>query len=138
MSRALTPKHLSEIANLERQDSSFNPDDLEQFARENPSSELAKLFTWNDSKCGIEWRRMEARAMLRAYIVITKRGNPVRLVSIPVRRVSGMGSYMSESKVQADVALRDSVLDGVRKTLAGFKDRYGWLDELSVVWNAID
>lgn len=49
-----------------------NPEDMVEWAKENPESELHKCFTWDDSKAAGLWRIKEARAVKSNLQIVYK------------------------------------------------------------------
>lgn len=131
-----------EILALRRQDGSLAPEDIVEWARAHPKSELHKLFEWDNERAAHEHRLRQARQFIQEYSVVVdgseKEIEVVALVSVPSRRGKGEGSYLSQKAVAANQAYRTEVLDEVRSKLRSMKDRYETLTpELAKVWKAI-
>lgn len=104
-------------------------------AEDSPTHEA---FTWADDEAADLWRLHQARVML-ACIVVTN--DDARLQS-PTRafvvvRESDEQHYTSIQHVMADAALMDQVLQRALRELEAFRRKYGNLQQLSPVLDAI-
>jgi len=89
-----------------RAEKGAQPQDLLEWAREHPDSEIHAKFTWDDSEAAEKWRLTEARTIIRSYTILKPRTltRVVRaLVSVDG---SGTRSYRDYTLVNGNERLR--------------------------------
>ena len=93
------------------------PPNIVDYAEAHPKSELHKCFTWDDTKAANEWRKFEARQVVR--LLVAEAYKPVTQI---VRNEDEYKELLKRAKAE----------------LASFKERYKTLVELESVLEAID
>lgn len=145
MSR-LPDKQLSllqqEIVALQRQDGSWAPDDLVDFARSHPESQLHKQYPWDVDAAAHQHWLLISRNLIKTHVrSIGKRNLTVevgRVISVPSLRGPGQGSYLSDDAVSGNEAYRIEVLEEIKSKLISMRSTYSTLlPELDPVWRAI-
>ena len=132
-----------EISALQRQDGSWAPEDVIEFAKTNKESACHTRFNWNKSEAAMEHWLLTARHLIKQYVVVVeRRSGSISIVghvySVPSRRGSDDGSYVSETTLSANQAWREEILAEVVSKLQTMKSRYeSVLPELKAVWKAI-
>lgn len=104
-------------------------------------SVLHGLFTWNNRKAADEWRKQEARQVVKSLVVVVDDSDarPPAFVHIRVDTDDGeREGYSATLDVIKDVDLRAQALNEAVATLRGFRRRYEALTELQPVWEALD
>ncbi len=128
-------------------DGSLSPGVVLNWAKEHPNSEMYKHFEWNNEKASHEYRLWQARQMITTYVIVVDDPKPegqkrmsVKLYSVPGRRgkKEAEGSYVSRDVVMDTPSYREGILINQTKLLKTMRKNYGWLTELSHVWDAID
>ena len=112
-------------------------------ARDNPTAPTHAVFEWDDSAAAEEYRRVQARHLLRSLVVtiITPKREPVDVcafVSTPRRNTVNASDYRSLVDVMADPYLRGELLKQALNDLLTLRRKYAELSELSQVFAAID
>lgn len=108
--------------------------------RRNP---LHKQFEWDDSKAAEEFRKEEARTMLRSIEVVYEEAQavgPVRALEV-VTEVIGdepQKFYRSTSEILEDPNARDELLGNAIRDALSFKRRYALLSELAGIFHELD
>ena len=140
-SRSAIAKIKSEIIKLQRQDGSYHPQDLVEFAADNPDSELHKTFQWDDQQAGQAYRLWQAREIIGKYAVrieVNDRIETIPVISVPSLRGTADGSYLERDAIGANEAYRAEVLSETQAKLRTMRETFGpLLPELKTVWNAI-
>lgn len=139
-SRQTVAKLASEVHALRRQDGSFDPTDLVEWAVENPKSDLHGEFLWNDAAASHEYRLWQARQLIKRYVVqVSDDGEPVKIpiISVPSLRKTG-GSYITSDMVSANEVWRLEVLEEQKAKLRTARLQYEAITpEIAPVWRAI-
>ena len=132
-------KLTAEIQKLRRQDGSYSPDDVVDFAKTHSKSELHKQFEWDDRTAAHEHRLFTARHLITLHIrVVSSSGGIVQLISVPSLRRSDEGSYLSPDVVSGNAAYRGEVLDEIKSKLRTMMETFEpLLPELDPVWKAV-
>lgn len=140
-SRNAIAKIKSEIFKLRRQDGSYHPQDLVDFAADNPDSELHKTFQWNDEQAGRAYRLWQAREVIGRYAVrieVNDRIETIPVISVPSLRGTVDGSYLERDAIGANEAYRGEVLAETQAKLRTMRETFGpLLPELKTVWSAV-
>lgn len=129
----------NKLAEIYERDGALRPKTLVDEARDE-SSPLHSQFDWDDTKAAEAHRINQARQLIRVAVrVIPNISNqPVReYVSLSNLRQTGTGSYLATVDVVSDEALRAQALADAIKALRQLETRFGYLNELSPVWDAI-
>lgn len=128
-------------AELERlkSDGVIKPVDVVEAARD-VESPLHDCFTWDDGEAAHQFRLLEARNMLRVYVV-TEASAPANVrafVSLTSDRATPGGGYRAIADVLSDDAMRNQLLRDAFVQFRNMQKRYQHLKQLSKVWDAVD
>lgn len=116
-----------------------HPGDLVEDARPEDAP-LHPCFEWDDSVAAEKWRLDQARAVLRALVILPSDVPDAE----PVRAFIAIGSdnepndYMPLNVVMTDEELRRRTLRAALEDLNRVKARYQTLRELEKVWAALE
>jgi len=127
---------LRKIANRHR--GLLRPEDVVKAAK-SAASPLHRLFTWNDRKCGVEYRLWQARELCQQYwIVEPSSAKPIRMfISVKsARKVKG-GGYQTWDNILSDPDRRQEWIEMALDELEQWEKQYGALSELSGIFAAI-
>ena len=107
----------------------------------NPDSPLHPFFEWDDSTAAEEYRRVQARLLIRSVVVKIER--PKEAEPLKVRAFSHVGrgeasQYVSTAHALSDDAIRAQILSDAINELQAFRRKYSDLQELAGVVRAID
>lgn len=124
----------SDIENIEKK----TPQNLVDYAEDHPESELYKCFTWDDTKAASEWRRQEARQVLRLLVYeedSTEENEPPMQIRV-------LQNVNQEYKPVREIVQNDdeykTLLKRAKAELASFRERYKQIAELETVIDAIN
>lgn len=127
------------LAEIYQRDGALSPAAVVDEAKDRKSP-LHEHFDW-DNKAAAEAHRLnQARQLIRVAVRVipTLSNSPLReYVSISSLRRTGTGSYISTVDVVADEDRRAQALADALKTLQQLERRFGYLNELNVVWDAL-
>ena len=104
------------------------------------TSPLHPFFEWDDGRAAEEHRINQARRLIRRYevVVIDSHPTPVRaFVSLGSDRKPGRG-YRQMARVLSDPEQRAELLEQAIRELHAVRSRYGQLQELALVFAALD
>ena len=113
---------------------SATPEQIVERARDE-SSELHKLFTWDDTEAAEKWRKQEARIITHHLIIketIREDLPPARVFSIT------NSGYQQTTLVFKRTDEREKLLARAWAELRAFKAKYSMLQELSEILELID
>lgn len=130
----------AELKKLKRLNGAYDPEDVVSWAKSHPKSKLHSLFEWDDSEAAAEYRKLQARHVLKIYLQVESIGGieDITLISVPSLRRSGSGSFRDSATVASHEDFRVSVLTEIKSKLRDFrKDYETLLPELKPVWAAI-
>ena len=134
-------KLAAEIQALKRQDGSYAPSDIVDFARTHQRSELHKEFNWNKDEAARAHWLLTARHLITTYVVIIDKRFPQRIVpviSVPSRRHGDGGSYMSRNELLGNEEYRQESLAETKAKLRTIAETWEpVLPELAPVWRAV-
>lgn len=98
---------------------------------------LHNAFEWDDAIAGEEWRKSQARLIIRSIVVV-----PDEEKKEAVRAFFKVGqsenSFESLHVIMKDENKRTSLLRNALAELESFRRKYSMLEELATVFNAID
>jgi hypothetical protein len=109
-----------------------------------PSTELSKCFTKDDSEAAYKWRIEEARHIMRQLIVITKPDKeeedkePVQLRVLMKNETKQGSGYKQTIVMVRDEDEYKKLLDQAYEELRRFKRKYSMLSELSEIMDLIN
>lgn len=108
-------------------------------AARNHSHPLHECFCWDDRKAALEYRKNEARALIRSVRVICPDDDvPIKMIQYlsVVDPDKGRG-YQPSSRVMSDAELKSQAINDCLVQLQALKRRYGHLNELAAVFAKI-
>lgn len=109
-----------------------------------PSTELSKCFTKDDSEAAYKWRIEEARHIMRQLIVITKPDKdeedkePVQFRVLMKNETKQGSGYKQTIVMIRDKDEYQKLLDQAYEELRRFKKKYSMLSELSEILDLIN
>ncbi len=104
---------------------------------EDPTSELHKCFTWNDSEAAQKYREIEAQKVVRMLVRIEPQAEqkaPQRLFYVTKENEG----YKPIAFILERPDERAALLERAKSELQAFKRKYDCLQELTDVFQAID
>lgn len=106
-------------------------------AARDPDSVLHDYFEWNDSTAAEAYRIVQARQLLRTFVVHV--GEPAvatrAFVSLTSDRISG-GGYRATIDVLSDDELREQMLQDALEEFQSFEEKYSQVTALAPVFQA--
>ena len=112
-----------------------SPQNIVDYAEEHPDSELHKCFTWDDSKAANEWRKQEARQVVRLLVFAddeTKQPTQIRVLQKATDAYEPVKTIVRNNDEYAKLLAR------AKAELKAFRERYKQINELEKVLEAID
>lgn len=112
-----------------------SPQNIVDYAEEHPDSELHKCFTWDDSKAANEWRKAEARQVVRLLVFAddeTKQPTQIRVLQKATDAYEPVKTIIRNNGEYAKLLAR------AKAELKAFRERYKQINELEKVLDAID
>ena len=116
------------------------------YARNNPNSELHKAFNWNDAEAAEAFRRHTAKNLKNSLytieleipqVSISKNDEPIEIPLFLNPGSNTVKNHMPTEIVMCKPDLHKSTLEKALRELQGFQKRYSFLTELSAVFQAI-
>lgn len=106
----------------------FNTQEMVDYARNNPNSEMHNLFEWNDAIAAEEYRNQQARNILR-YLKITIVNEETKekestLIRYFVSTGKQDGTYKKTEVIFRNPNEADRVLESMRRDAENFINRY--------------
>ena len=130
-----------ELHALRREDGSWSPEDVVEYARQHKKSALHSRFDWSVEEAAMEHWLLVARHLIKHIVIIEKRSKNVtigHLISVPSRRFGDEGSFITVATLSNNEEWRLEVLDEITSKLKTMKLHYASvLPELKKVWKAI-
>ena len=111
------------------------PQNIVDFASEHPESELYKCFTWDDTKAANEWRKYEARQVVRLLVFEDEETNEPTKIRV-LQKASE--SYEPVKLIVRNKDEYERLLERAYAELSAFKERYKSLVELEQLLELID
>ena len=111
------------------------PQIIVDYAEAHPKSELHKCFTWDDTKAANEWRKYEARQVVR--LLVFKDDSEEEPTKIRVLQKVSEG-YKPVTQIVRNEDEYKELLKRAKAELSAFRQRYKTLVELESVLEAID
>lgn len=121
------------ILEIERRDGTCSAQALVDEAA-SAASPLHNLFEWDDTAAAKQWRVEQARLAIRSIRFVVRREE---VKNQHVMFVSTGSGYSNVIRVVSDEKLRQKMLDDAIKALNSWRERYGHLQELEAVVQAI-
>ena len=101
----------------------------------NPLSPLHLAFEWDNEVASEEWRKQQARSLLKSIRVVTLDAPPqIAYISV---LVGDQRSYVPQQTVMESPAYREYALQDALRYLKGFEARYHQIAALQPVLDAI-
>jgi hypothetical protein len=117
----------------------MKPEQVVEYARD-PSTALHDRFEWDNEVCGDRYRLYQARMLIRAYGYrepSTEKEHRLFVSLTPDRKTAG-GGYRLITSVLSNKAQRTQLLEDAHEEMMIFRRKYAVLQELSVVFAAMD
>ena len=111
------------------------PQNVVDYAAEHPESELYKCFTWDDTKAANEWRKQEARQVMR--LLVFEDENEEESIKVRVLQKTAE-EYKPVTQIVRNKDEYKELLKRAKAELSAFKERYKTLTELETVLEAIE
>lgn len=111
------------------------PQNIVDYAAKHPRSELHKCFTWDDTKAANEWRKVEARQVVRLLVFEDETEEEPTKVRV-LQKTNN--AYKPVVQIVRNEDEYKELLKRAKAELASFKERYKTLVELETVLEAID
>lgn len=113
----------------------FNTQEMVDFARNNPNSELHKLFEWNDTVAAEAYRNQQARDVIRFLKITvvdeeTQEKEPT-LIRYFISTGKHDGSYKKTEIVFKNATEADRVLENMKRDAENFINRYKIYSDLN-------
>ena len=112
-----------------------SPQNIVDYAEAHPDSELHKCFTWDDTKAANEWRKQEARQVVRLLVFAddeTKQPTQIRVLQ------KATDAYEPVKTIVRNNDEYTKLLARAKAELKAFRERYKQINELEKVLEAID
>lgn len=114
------------------------PQEIVDYARENPDSELHKCFQWDDSIAAEAWRRQQARIVCSSLVVVIEKGQSDPVSYRILQHDSEKKSYTPVTFTVRNEDAYSRLLKQAKQELAQFRSRYKSIVELAEVIEEID
>ena len=111
------------------------PQNIVDYAEAHPKSELHKCFTWDDTKAANEWRKFEARQVVRLLVFEDESEEEPTKIRVLQKTAE---AYKPVTQIIRNEDEYRELLARAKAELASFKERYKTLVELESVLEAID
>lgn len=129
-----------ECQRIERENGILTTNALVDSAR-SESSELHKLFEWDDKIAGEQWRNQQAKVILSCLRITVKseeNDEPKKVRAfVNTNPDRSKGVYMNVEDAMSDFESRQGVLIRAKRELNAFLDKYQGIKELDDLTNAI-
>lgn len=111
------------------------PQNLVDYAQAHPKSELHKCFTWDDAKAANEYRKTEARQVLRLLVFVDEKEEEPTKIRV-LQKTSE--TYEPVKKILRDEDEYKALLARAKAELKSFRERYKQIAELEEILALID
>lgn len=117
----------------------LRPKDVVTFARD-PKTSLHNRFVWDDTEAAQKYRIVQAHKIIRVTVTMIPHKNETfrAYVSLLGDRGGRNGGYRAVVEVLTDDDLRAAMLEEALAELDVFRERYGKLEALASVFEALD
>lgn len=129
--KADAEKVYSDLENIEEK----TPQNVVDYAAEHPDSELYKCFTWDDTKAANEWRKAEARQVMRTLVYQDDEKEDVPVIRVLQKTEE---SYKPVKEIVRNKDEYKELLQRAKAELKAFRERYKALTELEEILELID
>jgi tRNA A37 N6-isopentenylltransferase MiaA len=118
-------------------------DDLIVAAAKPKNHILHKFFEWSDNKAAVEYRRSQARQLMRSFEVVYAEAPEIKVRAYQVQSKARPGDmertvYSTTEEVLSNPESRDRLIASAIKASMEFRNRFKHLHELEGVIEAID
>ena len=110
-----------------------NPEDMVEWAKENPTSELHKCFTWDDLKAAGLWRIKEARTIKANLHIVWKEpqmAEPIRVQAFMRDRPGG--AYKETVQIFRNKDSLAGTVELAKRELEIFSNKYRFLNDKNI------
>lgn len=109
-------------------DEGVNPEDMVEYAKNNPESELHKCFTWDDPKAANNWRLHEARSVKANLVVVYKEPKMAEPISFQAfMRDKQGGAYKETIQIFRNQDSLNGTIEIAKRELRSFANKYRFL-----------
>lgn len=112
-----------------------SPQNIVDYAEAHPDSELYKCFTWDDTKAANEWRKAEARQVVRLLVFADDETNEPTQIRVLQKATNAYEPVKTIVRNNDEYA---KLLARAKAELKAFRERYKQINELEKVLEAID
>lgn len=127
--------YAQELARIEQQNGILTPGDVVQIARD-PGNVLHKVFEWDNTKAGEQYRKMQARLLINT-VKIELLGEPqeayvnatIKVEKVPVR------GYFNVEKALSDKDITRQVIEGALREIKYWQKKYQQYEKLRGIIN---
>ncbi len=112
-----------------------SPQNIVDYAEEHPDSELYKCFTWDDRKAANEWRKVEARQVVRLLVFADDETNELTQIRVLQKATDAYEPVKTIVRNNDEYA---KLLARAKAELKAFRERYKQINELEEILEAID
>jgi len=116
---------------------SYTADDIVNYAKEHPDSELYKEFEWDDEKAAASWRKQQARFIVCHLVVKETAKDDEQPTEYRIIQ-RGENAYMPVKMIFRNDDEYNSLLNRAKTELMAFQKRYKEIAELELVLDVID
>lgn len=127
-------QELEELVKMNK--GSIRPDQLVEWAKEHPESDLHSRFEWDDEKAGYSYRLIQARHLIAVVKIEIRPSEEVRAY-VSLKNDRGKDGYRPLTSVLANHTQREALLSEALGELTRIRMKYAMLTELSSVWAEI-
>lgn len=131
MFRADAEKVYSDLENI----GELSPQNVVDYAQEHPDSELYKCFTWDDTKAANEWRKQEARQVMRLLVFEDKETEQPTKIRVLQNCAD---EYVPVKLIVKNKDEYQKLLERAYAELQSFRERYKNIVELEQIFEIID
>jgi hypothetical protein len=124
----------SELLAIKGSDEFLIAEDVVEWARANPNSDLHESLEWDDRAAAAEYRLHQVRRLIAIHV--TYGDGSRKFVSLSIDRTRDRGGYRDIDDVLQDQTLHEVMLADALRELERVQARYNQLLALTPVWQA--
>jgi hypothetical protein len=124
----------SELLAIKGSDEFLIAEDVVEWARANPGSDLHKSLEWDDRVAAVEYRLHQVRRLIAIHVTYSDGSR--KFVSLSIDRTRDRGGYRDIDDVLQDQTLHAVMLADALRELERVQARYNELQALQPVWQA--
>ena len=107
----------------------IKPEQMVEYARTHPESELHKCYTWDDTKAAEKWRKQESRLIIDNLVVIQyhdeeKKSEPVKVRIMYRTEEKPSAGYVHIGTIMSEEERYKGLLKVAKAELERFRDKY--------------